>query len=70
MREAKCAIFWNIKPWEFRNYSRDRKAELMAIYAVSEEVEGYYNSEQAKRMQKQIEEIDDKHATDRGRRGP
>jgi len=46
--EMKAALFWGLKPWEFRGLSVDNKAELLAGYIVDHEVESYYNSEQAR----------------------
>jgi hypothetical protein len=46
----QCARFWNMKPWELRSLDPLQIAELLAAYCVDGEIEGYYNSEQARRM--------------------
>ena len=47
-----AAKSWGMKPWEFRSLSRDHKAEIVALYIVDNEITGYYNSEQSKKMEK------------------
>jgi hypothetical protein len=47
------ARWWNLKPWEFRTLDKERQAELHAVYKVESEIEYYYASEQARKIQPQ-----------------
>ena len=37
-------------PWEFRALSSEHKAELVAVYIVEKEIDGYYKSESMKKL--------------------
>jgi hypothetical protein len=50
--ENMAANYWHKLPQEFRLASIDCQAEMMATYLVTREVEGYYNSEQSKKMER------------------
>jgi hypothetical protein len=41
-----------LKPWEFRALNPERAAELAAFHQVEQEIEGYYSSEHARRMER------------------
>jgi hypothetical protein len=58
---GRVARFWNLKPWEFRSLTPENKAELHALYTLEMEIEGYFESEKAKK-------IDNMHACARQRR--
>lgn len=52
MSEIMAAKFFSLKPWEFRELTADRQAEVMAAFIVHNQIEHYYSSEEMKRMEK------------------
>ena len=48
--QAEVARFWSMKPWEFRVLDIDQKAELHATYKIKQEIDLYYSSERARKM--------------------
>ena len=54
MSEHYAAHYWRMTPWDFKKLSRDSKAEAMASYFVSKEIEAYYSSERMKKMDAEI----------------
>ena len=52
LEEADVAYHWRMLPRQFRELDRDDQAELHAHYRINLEIEAYYNSEQAIRMER------------------
>lgn len=58
MKETMVAKYWGMMPWEFRSLSPEHQAELVAVYAISKEIDGYYASESARKMDRVRNERD------------
>jgi hypothetical protein len=53
MTEIYAAHYWRITPKDFRDLGRDEKAEIVASYLVSKEIEAYYATERMKRTEQE-----------------
>ena len=51
-----AARYWNILPWELDAMPPDRQAKLLSVYYIQKEIEGYYESESAKRAESSVRE--------------
>lgn len=53
MTEIYASHYWRITPKQFRDLGRDEKAEIVASYLVSKEIESYYATERMKKLEKE-----------------
>lgn len=52
IKEGRAAKYWGLLPWEFDELSALQKGRLLALYEVEQAIEGYYESEKARLVNK------------------